>query len=65
MGIIIHHDKVDAHVVIVGPPLGVLGPFCELQVPFYRDTHAHIKGVSKMYVFEQDKNTKSPRVVFY
>ena len=39
-----------SHVVIVSPPLRVLGPFYELQVPFYRDTYAHIKGVSKMYV---------------
>ena len=32
----------DSHVVIVSPPLGVLGPFYELQVPFYRYTYAQI-----------------------
>ena len=32
----------DSHVVIVSPPLGVLGPFYELQVPFYRYTYALI-----------------------
>ena len=32
-----------SHVVIVSPPLGVLGPFYELQVPFYRYTYAQIK----------------------
>ena len=33
----------NSHVVIVSPPLGVLGPFYELQVPFYRHTYAQIK----------------------
>ena len=32
----------DSHVVIVSPPLGVLGPFYELQIPFYRYTYAPI-----------------------
>ena len=36
----------DSHVVIFNPPLGVLGPglgpFYELQVPFYRYTYAQI-----------------------
>ena len=32
----------DSHVVIVSPPLGVLGPFYELQVPLYRYTYAQI-----------------------